>query len=77
MLQGLGILLKQNSMSKVTKENKELFYKELMKYFMYPKYFGYMKENYRYSFVNNCSDNLYIYAFCERAWLDCYIYRKE
>ena len=49
MLQGLGILLKQNSMSKVTNENKEKFYKELMKYFMYPKYFGYMKENYRYS----------------------------
>ena len=33
----------------VTNENKEKFYKELMKYFMYPKYFGYMKENYRYS----------------------------
>lgn len=46
MMQGLGVLLKQHTMSNVTDENKRKFYKELMKYFMYPKYFGYMKEYY-------------------------------
>lgn len=53
MCQLLGSYIKQKYMNKISNKQKIKFYNELMKFFMYPKYFGYNDNGLSYIFKHS------------------------